>query len=182
MTLTWFPPGTIRANVAELAGELVKAFVSNQVRQRILGPKAIRVSPEARPTPGESPPEDDVGCPYCAIARELAAAHRYMKRADVSPNFGTTYQELARRHIVGAAQTLTGLPNLTKAKSAGLLHLLANLEEDLNIPHRKGQYSGIAAMIWEASDKALDLAEEFQEDSQVIDAEVRELDGETGVR
>jgi hypothetical protein len=35
-------------------------------------------------------------------------------------------------------------------------------------------------MIWEASDKALDLAEEDQEDAQVIDAEVRELDKEVG--
>jgi len=101
-----------------------------------------------------------------------------MKRAEKSPSLGPTYQELARRHIVGAAQTLTSLPNSTKLKTYGLLHQLANLEDDLSRPHSQRDYTGIAAMVWEASDKALDLAEEYQEDAEVIDAEVRELDNE----
>lgn len=173
-----FPQGSVRAAVADLAGDLVKSLVSNTLRKATLGTTAVKVSPAIRVSRGESPPEDDVGCPYCAVARQLAAAHRYIKRAEKSPNFTDTYRELARRHIIGASQTLASLSNLTKPKAAGLLHQLANLQDDLRQNHQLDLLSGIAAMIWEASDRALDLAEEYQEDNQVIEGEVRNLDEE----
>jgi len=173
-----FPQGSIRAAVADLLGDVAKSFVSNQVRKSTLGSTAVRVSPDIRVSRGETPPEDDMGCPYCAVARQLAAAHRYIKRAEKSPNFTDTYRELARRHIIGASQTLTTLHNLTKPKAAGLLHQLANLQDDLRQPIRQDLLSGMAAMIWEASDRALDLAEEYQEDNQIIEGEVRNLDEE----
>lgn len=173
-----FPSGSIRAAVADLLGDVAKSLVSNQIRKATLGPNAVRVSPAIRVSQGETPPEDDMGCPYCAVARQLAAAYRYIKRAERSPNFVDTYQELARRHIIGASQTLASLHNLTKPKAAGLLHQLANLQDDLRQPTRPDLLSGMAAMIWEASDKALDLAEEYQEDNRIIEGEVRNLDEE----
>ena len=154
-------PSLWQQMVPNIAQTLV-SVAGDVVRQQVRA--AMTRRPAARPLQqGESPQETPKGCPYCAVTKNLAIAHRYLTRATQRlTQWGMVYQELALIEVRSASQTLLELsPN--DLDTLRLANEVNELEVALSAPlETQSQTAHIADRVWIVSDHSIALAERYQ--------------------
>ncbi|RJO60342.1 MAG: hypothetical protein C4542_09630 [Dehalococcoidia bacterium] len=138
--------------VGEALREVVRDTATELVRSKVTRPgiSAIRVEPTITD-------RDNKGCPYCTVAKQLAAAFRYLKRATEKPDYRPLYAPLSRLLVAEATQTIDHL--LPNPDHRVLRQILGALKEHLIAGHERIDFEAAADLAWNASSLALDLAE-----------------------
>jgi len=159
-------PGITDTLVA-IGADIVRA----KVRQAVL--KSPTVQPLARQ---ETPPRGHVGCPYCAITKNMAIAFRYLMRASERPQWGSIYHELAIDEVRSADSTVLAIPtpDIETLRLAQSVH-----EFEVWMAHplaSSGDFKQAAARAWSLSDQAIALAERFQSSMRSQEAMISDLD------
>lgn len=199
LTLMMEPQKTIIQRVmpavADLAGSLMSDFVRTQIRSRIVGGSTVTTAPTTTIIEGETAPASVEGCPYCACARHLAAAYRYLTRAherQEQPDVAAIYRELALREVYAASKDIETLHSAVNENTDRLKSTITGLGLALVPSAPTPDFAACAAQAWGASGLALDQAEWFEANLSAahgrvsaIDQQIAEIDramgtGETG--
>lgn len=165
--------------VADLAGSFAKSFVSSQLRRTVIEGRVTHVPPDVAPAVNvDESPSDTTGCPYCAGARHLAAAYRYLTRAQERPALTDIYQELALREVYLSHQALDILRLSVNRNTEVLKARITTLGIALSPSGPSPDFADCARHAWQASSLALDLAESFDQRLRVASQGISEIDAE----
>ncbi len=139
--------------IIEAAGELVKEGLRTYVDSKAPKPSE-RVEPLVTII---EPPEQDTGCPYCAVVRMLSYAHRSLLRAKQKPALTNIYTEIASNAVSEAVGVIHRLePSVENGHMINKLHKLeVTLLRSLSI----SDLDRVASDLWELTDLCYDLAE-----------------------
>ena len=162
--------------VADLAGNLAKSFVSSHLRKTVIEGRVVHVSPDVAPAGEETFAPTTAGCPYCASARHLAAAHRYLTRAQDRPALTSIYQELALHEVYLSRRALEMLRSSVNQNTDVLKDQITTLGLTLSPSAAPPDLAICAQQAWQASSLALDLAERFEQSLSIASQGVSEID------
>ncbi len=141
--------------IAEGLVAVCKDLVLNYVHEKLLRP-----IPVVYPYRDESPSVPET-CPYCAMAKHLAVAKSYVRRAKHSTAFLPIYQQLAFTEIRQAADIAQGLRPDFDARVSRLGHQIIGIEMQLAKPLRPSALTQVCESIDIVLDLDFDLAEKF---------------------
>ena len=167
--------------LGDFAGLVVKDVLSSQLRKGSVKGRAAPVSPATNPKAGESPPQWTVnatGCPYCQCASALAAAYRYLSRANERPHLASIYRELALQHVYEGSTALDRLHLAVDSQTDVLRNRVVALGLALSSSAPEPNYEACAEQAWQASAIALEQAEVFERNLSAMDIAVARLDQE----
>jgi len=142
--------------VVEFCGEVAREALRDWLRKRTFETRA-----DAVPQTGESPPKDE-GCPFCAAARRLAAAHLYLTQIPRSPANTETYKQLALKEVREAGDALLRAPADLDPRTTVLVSAVTTVEVSLSRPGAAVDVYGLATQTEAAGRLALELAERYQ--------------------
>lgn len=142
--------------LVDTGGEVVKALVLDQIHRGALTTRP-QVTSSSAPI-GETPPGH--GCPFCAVGRHLASAHRYLLRTRVNPDMSELYRHLAFLEAQKAAtelniagEAMPGTPGLELSRR------VINLSVALSKPLSQAEIEVLVTEVWDVGERAWDVAE-----------------------
>lgn len=136
--------------------EAARALALDSIHRGILTARP-QVATTSTPV-GETPPAH--GCPFCAVGRNLAAAHRYLLRTRANPDMAELYRHLAFQEVQKAAtelniagEAMPGTPGLE------LTRRVINLSVALSKPLSQAEIEVLISEVWDVGERAWDVAE-----------------------
>ena len=153
--------GIFQQAIPEILDTLM-AIGGNLARERVRAAVMKAATPRPMVQEGDSPPARH-GCPYCAVTRNLAIAHRYLTRGTKRVvTWGAVYQELALSELPEASQTLLAL-TASDLDTLRLPHDVMEFEVRLSSPlTTAAEFDQAATHAWAVSETAIALAERHQ--------------------
>jgi len=155
----------VASNIAPLVVELVTEVVRIGMKE-YSARRLSELDREQRQVQSPQPvPITEIGCPYCAIARYVAAAHLYLGRVIDRPELVGIYRELAGDQLDDAMNITVALPeSIPNAELLGMLRSAKGLLDATSIdgPAVKGK-------LWSVANAAMYIAESKRYDKGALD-------------